>query len=191
MFIKTVKIKSFWAAVTALALVAVAAAAIIFAVGRANDKTAAYRMTNEVQRQQFIDSLGWEVPEEYDTCRIVIIPETFDEVYENYNKLQKQQGFDLEDYKGKTVEIYSYPVYNYDGEKNVVMNLMVCDGMLIGGDVCSAELDGFMQGLKKLDVNESSQTDSSSQADESSQTDSSSQADESSSVSENDSSKAA
>lgn len=166
MFIKTVKIKSVWAAVTVLAVVAVAVAAAVFAVKHAQSKSEMYRMTNEVQRQEFIDSLGWEVPQEYDTCRVVIIPEKFDEVYENYNKLQKQQGFDLEEYKGKTVEIFSYPVYNYDGEKNVMMNLMVCDGMLIGGDVCSTKLDGFMHGLKKpasLAESSSQQTDGSSE----------------------------
>ncbi len=149
MFIKTVKIKSFWAAVTVLAIVAVAAAAVLFAFKHAQEKTAAYRMTNETQRQEFIKDLGWKVSDEYDTCRIVIIPEQFDEVYKNYNDLQKQQGFDLSEYKGRTVEIYSYPVYNYEGEQNVMMNLMICDGMLIGGDVCCTELDGFMHGLKK------------------------------------------
>ncbi len=149
MFIKTVKIKSFWAAVTVLAIVVVAAAAVLFAFKHAQEKTAVYRMTNETQRQQFIKDLGWKVADEYDTCRIVIIPEEFDEVYKNYNDLQKQQGFDLAEYKGRTVEIYSYPVYNYEGEQNVMMNLMICDGMLIGGDVCCTELDGFMHGLKK------------------------------------------
>lgn len=149
MFIKTVKIKSFWAAAAVLAIVIVAAAGIVFAVQHAHDKAARYRMTNEVQRQEFISSLGWEVSGEYDTCRIVIIPEEFDEVYTDYNEIQKQQGFDLEEYKGRTVEIYSYPVYNYDGAKNVMMNLMICDGTLIGGDVCCTELDGFMHGLKK------------------------------------------
>ena len=153
MFIKTVKIKSFWAAVTVLAIVVVAAAAVLFAFKHAQEKTAAYRMTNETQRQQFIKDLGWKVSDEYDTCRIVIIPEEFDEVYKNYNDLQKQQGFDLTEYKGRTVEIYSYPVYNYEGEQNVMMNLMICDGMLIGGDVCCTELDGFMHGLKKPQTN--------------------------------------
>lgn len=186
MFIKTIKIKSFWAAVTVLAVIAIAVAAIVMAVSRANEKTSLYRMTNETQRQQFIDTLGWEVPKEYDTCRIVIIPETFDEVYSNYNQLQKEQGFDLEKYKGKTVEIYSYPVYNYeDADKtdekdseaakdNVMMNLMVCDGMLIGGDVCSTELGGFMHGLKKP-LPEKETSDSSSDVSDSGESDESSE----------------
>lgn len=152
MFIKTVKIKSFWAAVTVLSIVAVAVAAVIFASANAREKSQVYKMTSEHQRQEFISSLGWDTDEEYDTCRIVIIPQEFDEVYTSYNDLQKQQGFDLEAYKGKTVEIYSYPVYNYPEEENVSLNLLICDGKLIGGDVCSAELGGFMQGLKKLSL---------------------------------------
>lgn len=196
MFIKTVKIKSFWAVITVLSIVAVAVAAIIFASSHARERSEVYRMTSEHQRQEFISSLGWETAEEYDTCRIVIIPSEFDEVYTRYNDLQKQQGFDLEGYKGKTVEIYSYPVYNYPQEDNVMLSLLVCDGRLIGGDVCSTKLDGFMQGLKKLaqdsqdgtdsvvdsDITDSSDTDaatdSSSETGSNNLTDSSSQPDE-------------
>ena len=80
----------------------------------------------------------------------VTIPKEFNEVYEKYNKLQKQQGFDLEDYKGKIAEVYTYAVKNYGNKKQEVRaNLIVCEGQLVGGDVCSAELDGFMQGLRK------------------------------------------
>ncbi len=181
MFIKTVKIKSFWAGVTILSIVGVAVAAILFASHGARERAAIYRMTSEHQRQEFITSLGWETSEEYDTCRIVIIPQEFDEVYQSYNDLQKQQGFDLEEYKGKTVEIYSYPVHNYPGENDVVLSLMVYNGQLIGGDVCSTSLDGFMQGLKKLDEKEtdgSSVIDDSSVADDSTD-DSSSEIDDS------------
>ena len=85
-----------------------------------------------------------------DRCKAVTIPKEFNEVYEKYNKLQKQQGFDLEDYKGKTAEVYTYAVKNYGNKKQEVRaNLIVCEGQLVGGDVCSAELDGFMQGLRK------------------------------------------
>ena len=94
--------------------------------------------------------MGWEVSDEYDECKAVTIPKEFNEVYEKYNKLQKQQGFDLEDYKGKTAEVYTYSVKNYGNKKQEVRaNLIVCEGQLVGGDVCSAEMDGFMQGLRK------------------------------------------
>ena len=42
----------------------------------------------------------------------------------------------------------NYPGYeNKDGV--VRANLLVYEGRVIGGDVCSVELDGFMQGFEK------------------------------------------
>lgn len=112
---------------------------------------AVYEMKSEAQRQAFLKEMGWEVSDEYDECKAVTIPKEFNEVYEKYNKLQKQQGFDLEDYKGKTAEVYTYSVKNYGNKKagGQGLILIVCEGQLVGGDVCSAELDGFMQGLRK------------------------------------------
>ena len=107
-------------------------------------------MKDEKERQSFLKEMGWEVSEEYTECKVVIIPDEFNEVYEKYNDLQKKQGFDLSKYKGKTVEIYTYEVRNYpDHEKNMVCNLMIYEDVLIGGDVSCVEIDGFMQGLKK------------------------------------------
>ena len=128
MFIKTIKVKKPTFAVIGAVLAALALLAVIIVT---------------VVRI-------WEVSDEYDECKAVTIPKEFNEVYEKYNKLQKQQGFDLEDYKGKTAEVYTYAVKNYGNKKQEVRaNLIVCEGQLVGGDVCSAELDGFMQGLRK------------------------------------------
>ena len=117
-------------------------------------KKSQYTLGNEAQRQQFLKQMGWEVSGEFDECRQVLIPEQFNEVYEGYNELQKQQGFDLSAYKGKSCDVYTYKVKNYKGHEDkddVRCNLMICDDVLIGGDVSSTELDGFMQGLKKND----------------------------------------
>ena len=135
MFIKTIKVKKPTFAVIGAILAALALLAVIIVTA---------------QRQAFLKEMGWEESDEYDECKAVTIPKEFNEVYEKYNKLQKQQGFDLEDYKGKTAEVYTYAVKNYGNKKQEVRaNLIVCEGQLVGGDVCSAELDGFMQGLRK------------------------------------------
>lgn len=150
MFIKTIKVKKpTFAAVGAVLAAVVLLAVIVITVVRISSPVV-YEMKSEAQRQSFLKDMGWEVSEEYDECKAVTIPKEFNEVYEKYNKLQKQQGFDLEDYKGKTAEVYTYTVKNYgDKKQEVRANLIVCEGQLIGGDVCSAELDGFMQGLRK------------------------------------------
>lgn len=102
----------------------------------------------EQQRQQFIADLGWQVePQPAETIEVVI-PKKFDELYIRYNELQKLQGMDLSRKKGKRCTKYSYNVLNHPkGEENVRLNLLVCGGKIIGGDVCSLGLDGFMHGL--------------------------------------------
>ena len=77
-----------------------------------------------------------------------MIPQEFDETYEQYNQLQKEQGFDLERFKGQRVKVYTYQILNYpDHPDNILAHLLICDWKVVGGDVCSTQLDGFMQGL--------------------------------------------
>lgn len=83
----------------------------------------------------------------------ITIPEKFGEVYESYNKLQKEQGFDLSRYKGESAVSYTFPVIGYRDEngelcENVQAHVLVYDGRIIGGDIASTELDGFMKGLR-------------------------------------------
>ena len=102
----------------------------------------------EEQRAGFLKSFGWEISAQPTEIAEVAIPTEFDEVYQNYNALQKTQGFDLEPYKGQTVKRYCYAVTNYPGGvPNVYTNLLVANGKIIGGDVCSNDLVGFMHGF--------------------------------------------
>lgn len=105
--------------------------------------------TNE-QRMEFIGSFGWEVAAEPVEVMEVIIPKEFDEVYQEYNSIQKHQGCDLAGYAGKRCKRYSYEVINYPGQpENVRINLLVLNNKIIGGDVCSVEAGGFMHGFTK------------------------------------------
>ena len=104
-------------------------------------------------RVEFFAGLGWEVDPESESERDVVIPETFDEIFESYNALQKKAGFDLEDYKGKTVKKYTYQILNYpSAEKDDIIkaDLLVLDGKVIGGDIYSPRLDGFIIGLEDI-----------------------------------------
>lgn len=118
--------------------------------------------TNE-QRVAFLKSLGWEVVSEPSSVSEVIIPQTFNKVYNNYNAIQKEQGYDLTKYRGARAKRWTYSVSNYPGVKDgVCANLLICDDKLIGGDISSVALDGFMKGLCN---NNSKLTISPSQAD--------------------------
>lgn len=149
MFVKTVKIKSL---LKILLILMAIAGVLLLAVTFVNRLTDRNKIILEDIPSQvaFLESLGWETSVEPVDIREVIIPEEWNSVFEEYNDLQKQQGFDLDKYRGKQATIYTYQILNYDGAENVVANLMVFDGKLIAGDVCSAELGGFMQGLCKV-----------------------------------------
>lgn len=103
--------------------------------------------TNE-DRLYLLTSLGWEVEIQPEAYSEVQIPEEFSEVYENYNKIQKTMGLDLSKYNGEKVMRYTYKVVNHpSGEKDVRATLLVYKDKLIGGDICTVRLDGFMQNL--------------------------------------------
>lgn len=109
------------------------------------------KASTESERIAFLAKYGWKVKDEVAAVKEVVIPQNFSDVYENYNKIQLQQGFDLTKYKGKAVKQWSYTITNYPGYENteyIMADILVLDGQVIGGDVCSVELDGFMHGFK-------------------------------------------
>ena len=108
------------------------------------DKISGETVTDRVT---FAKSLGYSISEQYETKKDIVIPSVFSDVYENYNSLQKNGGFDLSAYKGEQATVYTYPVTNHPEGDEVMMNIIVCKGRIIGGDICSAEYDGFMTGL--------------------------------------------
>ena len=93
----------------------------------------------EKKRLAFIENLGITVFGE-PSVKEITIPESFSDVYENYNKMQEKAGFDLSKYKGETAKIYSYK----EKDKDRIVNLIVCKGMLIGGDISETKLSGEM-----------------------------------------------
>lgn len=150
MLIKTIKLKKPKILGIMLIILMIIAGVTVAVIGINHNKGKVYELKTENQRQEFLKEMGWQVSSEFDECKTAVIPEEWNEVYKNYNNLQKQQGFDLTAYKGKQIEIYTYSVKNYpDHEKddNIICNLMIYQGQLIGGDICSTSLNGFMQGL--------------------------------------------
>ncbi len=105
-------------------------------------------MRNPDSRLAFLKELGIEVDATTLSEENVKIPTEFGEVYENYNDIQRQAGYDLSEYRGKNVTKYTYTVTNYESDDIVVVNLLCYAGKIIGGDICSTALDGFMLPLK-------------------------------------------
>lgn len=142
------------AVITAAAVCVCGAVAVITS---RNSENAEASMPNKVkgssaeERMEFLTSCGLAVDEEPVEVTEIIIPAEFDETYESYNQIQISQGFDLEQYSGKRVKKWTYRVTNYPGygedSDSIRVNLLVYNDLIIGGDVCSVELNGFMHGF--------------------------------------------
>ena len=103
---------------------------------------------NDEERIAFLKQFGWEVTAKPIEVTEVTIPQTFNSVYENYNKIQKEQGLDLSRYEGKTCKQWVYEIKNYPSQTaSVRATLLVLDDQVIGGDICSAALNGFICGF--------------------------------------------
>ncbi len=97
-------------------------------------------------RIAFLAQFGWEVKEEPVEVSEVVIPGEFSEVYEQYNAIQKEHGLDLSKHRGKTCKKWVYEVTNYpQAGESVRATLLIIDGQVIGGDISSVALDGFME----------------------------------------------
>ena len=103
----------------------------------------------EKARAAYLEQCGWKVETPALKEETVLIPKSFSNVFETYNDLQKQQGFDLSRYAGCEVKLYTYKVLDSNLGDNVLASLYVSDGRVVGGDVHSTALDGFMCGPRQ------------------------------------------
>ncbi len=104
---------------------------------------------NNSERIVFIKNAGYTLLSGEPETKFVKIPETFSDVYNNYNEIQRLAGYDLSDFKGCEVVIYTYEIetpQDYSGE--CVFNMIVYNDRVIGGDVSSRTLGGFMLPIK-------------------------------------------
>lgn len=107
--------------------------------------------TND-ERVEYISSFGWSASTVPTRVEDVRIPMRFDEAYEQYNALQKEQGFDLRKYRACSAKKYTYEIKNFDGADPVVpicANLLVVEGEIVGADISSSEANGLVTVLAK------------------------------------------
>lgn len=128
---------------------------IFFATLNASDKEAVCPMgkynlcaKDNDGRIEFLSQFGWTVANEPTEITTVTIPSEFNSTYEKYNDIQREQGLDLSKYQEKTCTRYTYQVLNYkDAAQGVRANLLVLNDKVIGGDISSVALNGFIHGF--------------------------------------------
>ena len=149
MFIVTTKLNKKKALLIVLAISLILGAIILLA-GRRDQENIQMRVESETDIIAHLETLGWEVTPEALEIQAVLIPREFSEIFEAYNKMQLEAGFDLRDYKGREAVRYTYRVLNYpDQAEGVIVDVLVADGRIIGGDIQSIHQSGFLHGLIK------------------------------------------
>ncbi len=155
MFVFTAKFNKRKAIIIVLALAVLLCAIILIAGSLSRNspksvKSSAGNMKTNEDRIAFLNELGWEVNETPVETQEIVIPREFTGVYEDYAKLQNEQGFTLDKYGGMKAVRYTYKILNYPGDAgNVVADMIIYGTTLIAGDIQSTALDGFMIGLVK------------------------------------------
>lgn len=131
-------------------VLAIAAALFLIVVLAGIQRNAASgKVESAEDAAEYLLGLGWEVDQNAVTIQTTVLPEYFDNTISAYNKLQLEQGFDLTEQAGREITVYLFPVTNYPNTSgDVLACLMTCKGKVIGGDIHSSELDGFMHALK-------------------------------------------
>lgn len=101
-------------------------------------------------REMFLNELGWEIDPESEEYRDVVIPEELEGVMDEYNRMQRAQGYDLSPYCGQTCRQYSYTVTNYpDYDGSVIVTIYIVGRQVVAGDVHTASASGFMHSIKR------------------------------------------
>lgn len=101
-------------------------------------------VNNSAAALRYIRSLGWQIDSNPLEISSIMIPETFDDVHINYNKLQLESGFDLTQFSGRVCIRNTFLIKNFEGAENVRINIIICDNKVIGGDISTVSIDGFM-----------------------------------------------
>ena len=122
----------------------------VSAAGEAEESEISYEnVRTDEERAAFLAQFGWEVDPTPVSSERVTIPAEFDKVFAAYNEIQKAQGLNLLKYKNKEVTRYTYRITNYaDFEGTVYANVLVYRNRVIGGDICSADVSGFIHGFE-------------------------------------------
>ena len=106
-------------------------------------------VSSQEGREKYLSGYGWEIDLGSEERRTVLLPKEFEGALAEYGAMQTEQGYDFASFGGLECRQYTYVVTNYpNSDGTVYATLYVKGGHVIGGDIHSANIDGFMHTLK-------------------------------------------
>ena len=100
-------------------------------------------------REKYLASYGWEIDPDSEEERNVLLPKSFEGAVGEYADMQTRQGYDFASYAGLECRQYTYTVTHYEGCGGTVYATLYIKGTrVIGGDIHSADIGGFMHGIR-------------------------------------------
>ena len=106
-------------------------------------------IATETDRRELLSALGYRPTGDAKTTVEYTLPATLDTVLQSYNELQKEQGFDLSRYTGKTLTRYTYELEGKEGEEKVYANLILYRDRVVAADL-SGEGGSFVKPLQNM-----------------------------------------
>lgn len=123
--------------------------AVVFRVfGDSSEKNSVKNAVDPKMRVEYLQALGYtvdlSVPEQSENMEI---PYVFNEVFEQYNLMQKRAGMDLSNYGGRQTTQFTYKLSD-PTRTDVYAHLIVLEDRVIGGDITAASVsDGYTKPL--------------------------------------------
>jgi len=149
MFIVTAKLSKKKALLIVLVLAILIGAIIMIAGRRDRGDSAHIEIESEADILAHLEHLGWQVEPNALEIQEILIPREFSDAFEAYNTIQQEAGFDLRDWRGKAAVRFTYRILNYPGQtEGVIVDVLVAENRIIGGDIQSIHADGFIHGLQ-------------------------------------------
>ncbi len=92
------------------------------------------KKNNNLTPEQYLKNLKYDI--QYLNENEIIIPQNFNKILQEYNKLQKKQGFDLSKYCGKKCSKKRFVISSPKNKsEKYIADMIVYEGKLIGGDI--------------------------------------------------------
>lgn len=131
---------------TVCVILAIVIATILFFCSGKGENAAesiSMHVANNNERVEYLVSKGLKTASEPSLVEEVLLPEEMDEILSEYNEIQKDSGFDISHYLGKTVKKYVYPIENED---EIYVTLYIFEEKIIAADI-SSHIEGWQRAI--------------------------------------------